>query len=411
MVSLRIRAAETMNPPQKFLYQYLPDEAITLIASIPSVTSAVSIPQQNGRHPISDQFPAKRQNGYVIVYERKPNGRYEASKVFHADKLFDVVQFYELARREVSQSIGSLAQVSGKHAYFAPTRAQWEVILRDGGFTVLDSSCATLEITPEVLQHRHSTLSSGLVARVPVYVSPRSPGTAPLTVFSQVELTVDPHPDPKQHWISFREFQRNRAVRSRLPAPIIPIFREWLQSFAGASGFTSWSFCKGAFFGDHLEWWGAKNRRRTLHEGIDFVEGSLQDGTIQTIREGAPVSALTDGDVVSILDDFLNQTLVVRHSAIKDSEGNVFHTLYSHIHPDIGKLRPVIRGQIIGRVIKSKEAGAPAHLHLTGAWIPESISASQITLDMINPAFAPIVLINFNSLLVRHGRSARASRQ
>jgi murein DD-endopeptidase MepM/ murein hydrolase activator NlpD len=400
MVSLRVRATETGNPPARFLYQQLPQEAITLLASIPSATSAVSIPQLNGRYPISANFPSRQHNGYVVVYERKPNGRYEAGKVFHEDKLYDVVPFHEIARREMNKSLGSLVPIPGKHVYFAPTRTQWEVILRDGGFTVVDPLSAAFGISPEILQHRQSALTSGVLARAPVCAPTRSSGTARLALFNQVELTLDPNPDLEHHWISFREFQRNRAVRSRLPEPIVPLFREWLQRFAAASGFMSWSFRKGVFFGDHQEWWGTKNRRRTMHEGIDFIEGSLQDGTIQAIREGTPVGALADGNVVTILNDFLSQTVVVCHTSLRDFEGNRFFTLYSHIHPEIDTSNPVTGGQILGRVAKVKEAGAPAHLHLTGAWIPESISVSQITLDMINPAFAPIVLINFNSLLL-----------
>jgi hypothetical protein len=137
-----------------------------------------------------------------------------------------------------------------------------------------------------------------------------------------------------------------------------------------------------------------------MHEGIDFTEGYLPNGSLQSIPEGTPVRSIVSGELVSVLDDFLNKTLLVRHPEIRDEADNVFHTLLSHVQPEISAPNPVTRGQLLGRIAKTKKVGAPAHLHLTGAWIPKSIAASDITMDMISTAFAPIALINFNSLLV-----------
>jgi hypothetical protein len=177
-----------------------------------------------------------------------------------------------------------------------------------------------------------------------------------------------------------------------------------MQRLTLESGFESWNFHRGMFFGDHAEWWGDGNRRRTLHEGIDFAEGYQPDLTRRSIPEGTPVRALADGEIVAILDDYLNKTVVVSHQKIRNGEGDSFFTFYSHIHPAGNTLRPVAQGQELGHVATSRNVGAPAHLHLTGAWIPESIHASAITMDMINAAFMPIVLINFNSLLVVSSR-------
>jgi hypothetical protein len=399
MMALRVRAAAPGNPPPKFLYQQLPQDAMTLMATIPSLTAALSIPQLNGRHPILREIPPEPQDGIAIVYERKPNGRYEASEILHRDESFDVAPFHEIACRWVDDTMGGLAPVTGRYAYFAPTREQWGVILRDGGFTVLDPSSMLFEITPEILRVRTGSSASGLIARVPVYSGRRSSEALPVAVFAEVELTFDPRPGPECPWIRFVEFQKIHAVRSRPPEAIVPLFRKWLEAFAAESGFKSWNFERGMFFGDHLEWWGDKNRRRTSHEGIDFVEGFARDSTVHAIREGTPARAIAAGETIAILDDFLNNTVLVRHSEVRDAEGNVFHFFYSHIHPEKNALGPVAGGQVLGRVGKSTNAGAPAHMHLTGAWIPESIPASEIALDMITAAFTPIVLVNFNSLL------------
>jgi hypothetical protein len=73
--------------------------------------------------------------------------------------------------------------------------------------------------------------------------------------------------------------------------------------------------------------------------------------------------------------------------------------MYSHIQPEADLSRSVYRGQLLGRVAKSRTAGAPAHLHLTGAWIPKAMGPGEITLDRINPGYDPAVLVDFNSLL------------
>ena len=196
-------------------------------------------------------------------------------------------------------------------------------------------------------------------------------------------------------------------MQSRPPSRIVPQFREWLKRLGSESGVDSWIFRRGMFFNDRIEWWGAECRRRTLHEGIDFAEVLLPDGTAHHVPEGMPVHALAQGEIVAFLDDFLNKTIVVRHPTVRNENGDIFYTLFSHINPTSQTPGPVIKGQILGNVGKSKKVGAPAHLHLTGAWIPESIAADQISVDLIHPAFMPIVLINFNSLI--SGQSAVGS--
>ena len=109
--------------------------------------------------------------------------------------------------------------------------------------------------------------------------------------------------------------------------------------------------------------------------------------------------SLAGGEVVAILDDYLNQTVAVRHPDVQSDSGAVFHTLFSHIHPVVRAPAAVHQGQLLGNVGSSAKSGAPAHLHLTGAWIPETITPDKLTMDLIHPAFAPIVLVNFNSLI------------
>ena len=396
MMALHIRAKKSENRLPNFLYQRFPESAMSLFASIPRGTPAVSIPQQNGRYPILPASSAAPDE-FVIVYTLKPNGRYEALEVLSHGQAFGIVQFSEIASRWVEDQMGGIRILSGRHAYFAPTRKEWGVILRDGGFTIVDPSTMVFEL--ELLRKRADQSSSGIIARIPLYAGNRSHTAAPIPLFERVELTFDPDPGPESRWIDFVECQRVRAMRSRPPGIIVPQFREWLKRLTQESGFQSWAFRRGMFFGDRIEWWQDKNRRRTLHEGIDFAEGLLPDGTVQLIPEGTPVRALADGEITCLLDDFLNKTVVVRHSAIRTEEGDVFCTFYSHIRPEPGTAGAVRKGQSLGIVAKSKNVPAPAHLHLTGAWAPDSIQLHDITIDQISAAFMPIVLINFNSLI------------
>jgi murein DD-endopeptidase MepM/ murein hydrolase activator NlpD len=396
MIALHVRTQldKSLARPEH-LYQWLPTKAMALMATIPFGNFAVSIPHQSdlgGGYPILES-PPTMVDGFTVVYARQPNSRYEALKVLFQSQEYEIDAFYAAARQWVKALEGSLKIIPGRYAYFIPTRKLWGVILRDNGYIALDPSIIPSEITPELLENRAD--NGNMIARVPIYSSDKQASGDSLPVFQQVELTLDPHPTQHSIWTDFVEHQKARAIRAQSPECIIPDFREWMQSLAAESGFVRWIFRPGMLFGDRIEWWGDGNRRRTEHEGLDFAEGLLPDATIRNIPEGAPVRAITDGEIVAFLDDFLGKTVVVRHSWIVDQNGDVFHTLYSHIQPEELLSGPVAKGRLLGRVGKSTAAGAPAHLHLTGAWIPQAITSAEIRMDHIDPAFVPVVLINW----------------
>jgi hypothetical protein len=276
------------------------------------------------------------------------------------------------------------------YAYFAPSRALWGVILNDGGYTALDPAKMSKEMSSELAEKWKDPSSSGIIARIPA-----QPEQQP--TFTRVEITFDPlNADP--HWISFVEHQRIRAMRSRPPQEIIADFRDWLGHLSVESGITTWAFRKGMFFGDHIEWWGTKDQRRTEHEGLDFLEGTDNELKDKNIPEGTPVRSIADGEIVAQMDDFLGKSLIVCHPKINDDHG-CFCTVYSHIVPCDNAIRPVKKDEIIGRIGKSENQRIAAHLHLSGAWMPKYLDPKELTIDQINQAYAPIVLINFNSLL------------
>jgi len=167
-------------------------------------------------------------------------------------------------------------------------------------------------------------------------------------------------------------------------------------------------------FGAETEWWGPRGRRRTAHEGLDFVEGFPKGapGAVGLVPEGTPARAVGDGEVVAALDDFMGKTVVVRHPWSRRADGRVFHTLLSHIQTEGAPFAeasapglasspvPVARGELLGRVGKRADVRIRPHLHLTGAWYPDGFPFAEAGIDTIlHPGFAPALLADLNPLV------------
>jgi murein DD-endopeptidase MepM/ murein hydrolase activator NlpD len=402
MISLDVRTKKLKNAELPIaLYQGMPEIAMALIATIPCGTFAVSIPGENGLrrgYSILKAAPPSA-DGFMVVYRRALNGRYEAATVRYQGKEFEIEEFIAFSRRWVERNIGIPKAIAGRYAYFAPAREEWGVILRDSGYLAWDASEMPPEITPKLRARKQSPEGSGIIARIPVYAGKKRQGEEVLPVFSRPEVAFDSNPGPQDDWISFAAYQKIRADRARLPDSIVPDFHEWLRLLTEESGFRCWIFLPGMLFGNRIEWWGDACRRRTEHEGLDFATGILHNGEICSIPEGVPARALADGEVVAVLEDFIGKTVVVRHSTISRPNGDIFHTLLSHIQPQVRRQDAVAKGQMIGKVGKSAKAGAPAHLHLSGAWISRTLAAHEIRMAHIHPAFEPVALANFNDHL------------
>lgn len=403
MMTLRVRNAGSGNPsPPKLLFQILPMSAMPLISSAPHGVSAVSIPQRDDSahvYRIVRRLPSTV-DGFVVAYALQSNRRYEALEVFFQGGVFGVSQFREIARRWTVDHLGMPTRVPGRYGYWAPTREQWGVILRDGGYAAVDPESLASGVTAEVREARMSPAAAGLIARAPIYRGARQAPDAGIPLFAQVEVSLAPYPGPDSVWIPFVEYLRARTLSSRPPAPVVSDFRDWLHQLASDSCLDAWVFRPGMFFGDQGEWWGSRNLRRTEHEGLDFAFGAKgAPGTVfQAMPEGAPVRALAAGEAVGVLDDFLGKTIVIRHPDMRDDHGATLHTMYSHLGA-VEEAGVVSRRQFLGRVGRLRNPRVPAHLHLTCAWIPESIPPKDITMDVIHPAFMPVRLINLNSLV------------
>jgi murein DD-endopeptidase MepM/ murein hydrolase activator NlpD len=403
MVSLNVRTRGIKNAllPET-LYQSMPAKAMSLMATLPHGAFAVSIP---GESSLSRGYPIGRElppftDGYAIIYSRKPNGRYEADAVKHQNRECQIEDFVGIAGQWIEQLVGNPKAIPGRYAYAAPLREEWGVILRDSGFTAWDPLRMSSEGFAGLRAKRQAQQSSAVSIRIPLYSGEKLFPDGGLPVFTRVEATLDPDPGPQSDWISFAEYRQRRELRAYPPESIRTDFHEWLKALTEESGFKYWIFDRGMLFGDCIEWWGDCSRRRTVHEGIDFAKGCRPGSGISCIPEGIAVRSIADGEAVTMLDDFIGKTVVVRHPSITRPNGDVFHTLLSHIQPLITKMGSITKGQVIGKVGKLTNVRVPAHLHLTGAWFPESLAPNEMTIEHIHPAFDPVALVNFKDLIL-----------
>jgi hypothetical protein len=360
MMELRVRRSITSILPE-FLFQSIPADAMTILATLPHGNLQVSIP--HSLFPI-EKYLCPPADSFVLIYSLQPNRRYEATAVHYQGKELGIAQFCGFAEQRAE------VQAGRDFIHASPTAEQWEVILRDNGYVVTVPPNASPE-----------QLSCGVSIRMPVLFGKKSP-LMPVPGFSRAEVNID-----GSRWMSFEAYQRIRALQCQPPPDIIEALRNWSNRLAEESGMASWDFPPGALFADRTEWWGNHDRRRTEHEGIDFAP----------IARGTPIRAIADGEIVSTLADFLNSTVVVRHPEIRNDSEAIFYSLYSHIQPLDNLFGRILKGHALGRMGESKPSAAPIHLHLTAAWIPQSIRPEELTMSHIHPGYTPIALVNLNS--------------
>lgn len=151
-------------------------------------------------------------------------------------------------------------------------------------------------------------------------------------------------------------------------------------------GFREWVFHSGMLFASCEKWWGKGGVRDRPHEGLDMVLWRDDRGLTQRVEAGVVVPALYAGEVVMVEQDYLGDSLYVRH-AIDDGGGRTLHTVYGHIRvgSTIGRAGKVTAGEAVGSVADPRHRGrqTPAHLHLTAAWIPDRLAADELNWDSI----------------------------
>ena len=397
-LKVRIRGCHRPRPPE-FFYQSLPPEASALLAAIPCGGFAVSIPGENSWRagwPFSAAAP-EFTAGPVVVYQLQPDCRYTAVAVIENGHNYTLEEFIEIAGRRTRNRSGNLVKIPGRYVYAAPDKEEWGSVLRDDGYVALNpEKTPGFHLTPVLPPDKAERYGHDIQIRAPLYSGDKLSALNPLPAFSRVEILKSNGRESR--WLDFEEYQRARASLAVVPGEIAAGFMEWLSRLTDESGFEKWRFRPGMAFGERTEWWGPRGRRRTVHEGLDFVEG-FSKGKASLIPEGVPVRALASGEVAATLDDFMGKTVVVRHPSLTLPGGGIFHTLLSHIQTEETP-HFVEKGEVLGKVGRRAGIRIRPHLHLTGAWFPAGFPFAEAGIDTImHPGFTPAILADFNSLI------------
>lgn len=161
------------------------------------------------------------------------------------------------------------------------------------------------------------------------------------------------------------------------------------------AGFQEWVFYSGMLFGAQKMWWGKGANRDSPHEGLDLRFYRDSGGCINVLGAGARVPVMHAGEVAAIRDDFLGRSVHVRH-AIRDSDGRCLHTIYGHTSPCDGVRvgGELEAGEVFATVADAlgRKTSAPAHLHLSVAWVPEATPAEALDWKTIGAARGVLLL-------------------
>lgn len=174
-------------------------------------------------------------------------------------------------------------------------------------------------------------------------------------------------------------------------------------------GVKEWLFCPGMLFHAADKWWGDRGPRDRPHEGLDLLLYKDPQDRVCHLNETVRIPVMLDGVIVSIIHDFLGQSIIVEHSLRGRDTGRVC-TIYAHTRPCSG-IHPgmaVRQGEIIATVAGPGRSAFPVapHLHLSIAWVPEPISYDRLNWDTIDPSGAltlldPLDLIDWHYRILR----------
>jgi hypothetical protein len=179
--------------------------------------------------------------------------------------------------------------------------------------------------------------------------------------------------------------------------PVSRSFHERLVSLndLDSLGFKEWIFHPAMLFGSLDKWWGDLGKRQHPHEGLDLCFYRSKEGHIHHLAGDARIPVIFEGQVMKVSQDFLGKSVFVAHD-IYDSNGSQLYTIYGHIKPD-DHIRPgegLSAGDIIGVIADTQNSGAviPRHLHVSVAWISNSVRLPELGWQTLNDASHVVLL-------------------
>jgi murein DD-endopeptidase MepM/ murein hydrolase activator NlpD len=161
-------------------------------------------------------------------------------------------------------------------------------------------------------------------------------------------------------------------------------FSRYLLGHNGLHGFREWVFRPGMLFSSRLKWWGEGGYRERPHEGLDLCSYRVEGGLVHSLGKNTWIPSVYDGEVVRVLRDFLGKSVFMRHG-LRDTNGNVLHSVYGHIEPLSGVVmgRVFRQGEIIAALADTRDKRIPPHLHVSVAWISPSLRPEELGWGMM----------------------------
>ncbi len=165
------------------------------------------------------------------------------------------------------------------------------------------------------------------------------------------------------------------------------------HSWVKQPGITRWLFRPGMLFGAKQKWWESEEARQSMHEGLDFYAFLDAQGSHELLDTTFHIPVLFDGEIVSVFDDFLGKTILVKHEQFQVDE-KIFCTIYGHVSPlsTIQTGFQISAGDSIATIAapEFEKSKVPPHLHLSTAFVPNMIITE--TVDWKSLSRPPVML-------------------
>lgn len=148
--------------------------------------------------------------------------------------------------------------------------------------------------------------------------------------------------------------------------------------------FREWLFMPSQIFLAEDKWWGIGGKRGTLHEGIDICVYRTEGNVTRYLSGETKVPAVFSGKVEKVIDDFLGKSVFISSDNLRNGEDRFF-TLFGHINPipDITPGAFVTEGEIVGTISDTKRTPVRPHLHISFAWISDSVPTERLDWDTL----------------------------